>query len=300
MDRDLLGHLPVILTVARRRGFAAAATELGMSASAVSHAVRAVEMRLREPIFARTTRSVSLTEAGELFIAAIEPAFVDIDRALETLGDHRGEVTGLLRINAPRIALPMILTSLVTKLTAEHPLLTVEVQANDALINIVESRFDAGIRLGPMIDQDMIAFRLTPPFNSIIVASPSYLKSMGTPRKLDDLRNHNCIGYRHITNGGIYDWEVREGSHETKIKTSGTVVVSDPTHARELALAGIGIAYLFDPLVRQDIREDRLKWLLPKSAIEEDGLFLYYPKGASDSPKLRVFVEAARQLRKVK
>ena len=147
MDRDLLGHLPIIICVARHRSFAAAAAELGMSPSAVSHAVRIVEDRLGTPLFARTTRSVALTEAGTRFIAGVEPALVDIGKAIEGLTAERGAVTGLLRINAPRVVLDMALIPILTTLARQHPRLTVEVTTDQISVDIVAQGFDAGIRI---------------------------------------------------------------------------------------------------------------------------------------------------------
>ena len=161
MDRDLLSHLPIIVSVARHRGFAPAAAALGMSPSAVSHAVRMVEDRLGAPLFARTTRSVALTEAGTRFVASVEPALADIDKAAEDLTAERGEVTGLLRINTVRVALDMALTPILSKLAWQHPRLTVEVYSDDAFIDIVARGFDAGIRLGESVQRDMVAVRVT-------------------------------------------------------------------------------------------------------------------------------------------
>jgi DNA-binding transcriptional LysR family regulator len=296
MDRDLLGHLPVIISVARQRGFAAAAAELGMSPSAVSHAVRTVEDRIGEPLFARTTRSVSLTESGARFLAGVGPALDDIGKAVEGLTAERGEVTGLLRINTPRIALDMALTPILAKLAWRHPRLTVEVHANDAFVDIVALGFDAGIRLGEAVQQDMIAMRLTRPFRAILVASKDYVAAKGAPKTIGDLHAHNCIGFRLTSSGGVYDWELSDGDKIVAVKTAGTTLVTDATHARDLALAGVGIAYTFEPLVRRHIRDGRLKWLVPQSALEEDGLFLYYPRRASLAPKLRAFIDVAKAM----
>jgi DNA-binding transcriptional LysR family regulator len=294
MDRSLLVHLPIIVAVARHRGFAPAAAALGMSPSAVSHAVRTVEDRLGEPLFARTTRSVSLTEAGTRFLASVEPALADIQKAAEGLSAERGEVTGLLRINTVRVALDMALTPILAKLAWQHPRLTVEVYSDDALVDIVARGFDAGIRLGKMVQQDMIAMRLTRPFKVILVASPAYVDAKGVPKTIGDLHRHNCIGMRLVGSGGVFDWELTDGRKITPIKTSGTALVTDPTHAIGLALAGVGIAYTIEPLARRHIREGHLKWLLPPCAVEHDGLFLYYPRRASLAPKLSVFIEAAK------
>jgi DNA-binding transcriptional LysR family regulator len=296
MDRDLLSHLPVVIGVARHRGFAPAAAALGMSPSAVSHAVRTVEDRLGELLFARTTRSVSLTEAGTRFLASVAPALADIDKAAEDLSAERGEVTGLLRINTVHVALGMALTPILAKLAWQHPRLTVEVYSDDALVDIVQRGFDAGIRLGEMVQQDMVAMRLTAPFKVILVASPEYLDAKGVPKTIGDLHRHNCIGLRLVGSGGIFDWELTDGKTITAVKTSGTAMVTDSMHALELALAGVGVAYAVEPVARRHIRERRLKWLLPQCSVEYNGLFLYYPRRASLAPKLRAFIEAAKTI----
>ncbi len=296
MIRDLLPHLPVVLAVARRRGFAAAAAELGISPSAASHAVRAVETRLGTPLFARTTRSVAPTEAGEQLLAALAPAMRQIEDAIERLHAARGRVGGVLRINAPRVALPLALAAMLADLAGRHPDLVVEVTSDDALTDIVAAGFDAGVRLGEMVAQDMVAVRLTPPFRAILVAAPDYLARRGEPRALDDLAGHNCIGFRLLASGGVYAWELRSGEAEVAVEVQGSVRVTDPLTARDLALAGIGIAYLFEPLAAADLAAGRLRQVLAESAIVEPGLFLYFPRRAAEAPKLRAFIEAARRL----
>src|SRR5262245_38694457 len=181
MDRDLLAHLPVVVTVARQKGFAAAASALNMSASAVSHAVKAVEDKLGEPLFARTTRSVSLTETGAKLIATFDAALEDIGSAVESLSAARGSVTGNLRITAPHSAFAMGLTAVVARLAWEHPRLVVEVHTDEAFVDIVAQGYDAGIRLGEAVQQDMVTVRLTDPFDVIMVASPDYLRAKGEP-----------------------------------------------------------------------------------------------------------------------
>jgi DNA-binding transcriptional LysR family regulator len=296
MDRDLLSHLPVVLAVARRGGFGAAAAELGMGPSAVSHSVKTVEERLGAPLFARTTRSVALTEAGESLIASLSPAFEDIREAIERLRSARGQVTGLLRINAPRVALPIAITPVLIELARRHPDLVVEIAGDDSLTDIVAGGFDAGVRLGGMIAQDMIAVRLTPPFQAILVAAPRYVEARGAPATIEDLARHNCIGYRLIASGGLYAWDLAENGEDVSVKVKGTALVTDATYAKALALEGVGIAYIFEPLVRAEIKEGQLVQLLPRTAIEEPGLFLYYPRHASNAPKLRAFIDAARDV----
>lgn len=297
MDRDLLQHLPIVAAVARRRSFAAAAAELGLGASAVSHAVRLVETRLRVPIFARTTRSVSLTEAGEAFIAEAAPALDRIREAVEATQALKGRVTGTLRLNAPRVAITMILTPVLTLLAQRHQDLTVEVTSEDGFVDIVEGGYDAGIRLGEAIAQDMIAVRLTAPFKFIVVGAPDYLAGRGEPKTLADLQDHNCIGYRQVARGSAYPWDLVENGRDFAVHVRGTVRVTDPYLAVELALAGVGLAYVLEPTVRQHIRGGALRWVLPLAAVEEPGLFLYFPRGQAEAPKLRAFIEAARELR---
>ena len=273
-----------------------------MSPSAVSHAVRSVEDRLGTPLFARTTRSVSLTEAGARFIAGVEPALTDIGKTVEELTAERGDVTGLLRIDAPRVVFDMALTRILAKLARQHPRLAVEVRngqtspaSSPAAVDIVAQGFDAGIRIRRAIQQDMVTTKLTGSFKVILVASKDYIDVRGTPKSIADLRQHNCIGMRSVASGVIFDWELIDGKKMIAVKTSGTALVTDSTEALSLALAGVGIAYVVEPVARRYLREGSLKWLLPQTAIEHDGLFLYYPKRASLAPKLRAFIDVARR-----
>jgi DNA-binding transcriptional LysR family regulator len=267
-----------------------------MSPSAVSHAVRSVEDRLGIPLFARTTRSVSLTEAGTRFIAGVEPALVDIGKAVEGLSAERGQLTGLLRIDSPSAGVfDMAMIPILTRLARQHPRLTVEVRTGQFFVDIVAQGFDAGIRIRRAIQQDMITTRLRGSFKTILVASRDYLDARGTPKSITDLHQHNCIGLRWAVSGAIFDWELIDGKKPTTLKTSGTALVTDVTEALSLALAGVGIAYVHEPLARRYIHEGSLKWLLPETAVEHDGLFLYYPRRASLAPKLRAFIDVAKK-----
>jgi DNA-binding transcriptional LysR family regulator len=296
MWRDLLAHLPVFLAVARQGGFAAAASELGMSPSAVSHAIRAIEERLGAPLFARTTRSVALTETGRRLYESIGSALQEVQDALERARSERGQVTGHLRLNVPPVALPLAITPVITELARRHPELVVEVTSDSTLTDIVATGYDAGVRLGEMIERDMIAVRLTAPFKAIMVASPAYLAAKGRVKSVADLSRHNCIGYRLIASGGIYAWELLDKGEDVSVKVTGSTLVNDPLYAKELALSGVGIAYLFEPLVREEIRKGSLRWVLPEAAIDEPGLFLYFPRRAGEAPKLRTFIQVAREV----
>jgi len=296
MDRDLLSHLPVIIAVARRGGFALAAAELGMSPSAVSHAVRLVEERIGQPLFARTTRSVSLTEAGKALVETAAPALQDIAERMDRIRAIKGRPSGLLRLNVPNIAVPLAVTPVIAAMAERYPDVTVELLTDQGLIDIVGEGFDAGIRLGEMIAQDMVTVRLTPPFKAVIVASPAYVGRHGRPRGVADLANHNCIGYRLVRSGALYRWDLAEDGKDVVVEAKGTVIVTDSLAAIDLALAGVGLTYVFEPLVRADLAAGRLVQILPQTAIEEPGLFLYFPRRASMAPKLRAFIDTAQEI----
>ncbi|ESZ04330.1 LysR family transcriptional regulator [Mesorhizobium sp. M1060] len=296
MDRDLLSHLPVIVAVARRGGFALAAAELGMSPSAVSHAVRLVEERIGQPLFARTTRSVSLTEAGKALVETAAPALQDIADRMDRIRAIKGRPSGLLRLNVPNIAVPLAVTPVVAAMAERYPDVTIELLTDQGLVDIVGEGFDAGIRLGEMIAQDMVTVRLTPPFNAVIVASPAYVGRHGRPRGVADLSDHNCIGYRLVRSGALYRWDLTEDGKDVVAETKGTVIVADSLAAIDLALAGVGLTYVFEPLVRAELAAGRLVQILPQTAIEEPGLFLYFPRRASMAPKLRAFIDTAQEI----
>lgn len=296
MDRDLLTHLPVVIAVARRGGFALAAAELGMSPSAVSHAVRLVEERIGQPLFARTTRSVSLTEAGKALVETAGPALQDIAERMDRIRAIKGRPSGLLRLNVPNIAIPLTVTPVVAAMAERYPDVTIELLADQGLVDIVGEGFDAGIRLGEMIAQDMVTVRLTPPFKAVMVASPAYVGKHGRPRSVADLANHNCIGYRLVRSGALYRWDLTEDGKNVVVETKGTVIVTDSLAAIDLALAGVGLAYVFEPMVRADLAAGRLVQTLPQSAIEEPGLFLYFPRRAAMAPKLRAFIDTAQEI----
>ena len=191
----------------------------------------------------------------------------------------------------------MALTPIMAEMARRHPDLRTELTIDDSLVDIVSGEFDAGIRLGEMIAADMIAVRLAPPFKAILVAAPCYLEARGEPRSIADLASHNCVAFRLATGGGIYAWGLKgEEGADVSVRVRGTVVISDPLYTVDLALAGLGIAYVFEPLVRAQLREGRLRWLMPEASVEQPGLFLYFPRGASEAPKLRAFIDAVRDV----
>ena len=296
MERDLFPHVPVILAVARRGGFAAAAAELGMSPSTVSHAVKIVEERLGAPLFARTTRSVALTETGARFVKLAENAIQSMNTAWEVARSDITGASGLLRINAPRITLDWVLTPTLKAMAKRYPDVTVEIFFEDGLADVIEDRFDAGIRLGRMVSEEMVVVRLAPLFRIILVAAPDYLERQGEPQSLRDLIQHQCIQYRMTSAGNIYRWDLRDADSDVQVETRGRIIVNDMLHALQLAKAGMGICYTFEPLARDMLKTGALRELLPQASLQEDGLSLYFPQRASRAPKLRAFIDTAKQV----
>jgi DNA-binding transcriptional LysR family regulator len=283
--------------VAKRKGFAAAASQLGMTPSNVSHAVRLVEDRLGTPLFARSTRSVALTEAGQALLSALAPAMDDMGRAWENLSSRKGKPSGLLRINIPRVAQPALEPS-IAEMARRYPDVTVELYTDDGLSDVVGEGFDAGIRSGDIIAGDMVSVRLTPPFRTMIAASPDYVARKGRPKTIADLEQHDLIGYRLISAKSLWRWEFRDKGRAVEFETKGPVIVNDTLHASALAIAGVGITYAWEPAVREPLAAGRLIELLPRFATQKPGLFLYFPRRASMAPKLRAFITVARDVAK--
>lgn len=300
MEREILIHLPAVLAVARCGSFSAASKELRMSPSAVSHAIRAVEDSLGLPLFARTTRSVSLTETGREFITAAGPAAQDIEEAIETARAAHGKIAGLLRLNVPSPALFLGIDTVVREMNRRYPDLRIEVYCENVNTDIVADGFDAGVRLGSMIAEDMVAIRLTPPFRTILVAAPSYLERFGAPKSLADLKDHNCIAYRKSKAERIYDWDLLgDGGEPVSIEAKGSLVVNDGHYALQLAVEGVGIVYAYDNLIQDQITSGQLISVLPEASLEKPGFYLYFPQRASRSPKLRAFIDTAKELLKL-
>jgi DNA-binding transcriptional LysR family regulator len=253
-----------------------------------------VEDRLGAPLFARTTRSVALTEAGRILVEGAGPALAEIAERTARIRGAATEPSGILKISAGSVTLPMVLTEVIAETARRAPGVTVEVRVDNALADIVAEGFDAGVRLGEMIAEDMVAVRLTAPFRTAVAAAPSYLAVAGRPECVGDLSGHACIGYRLISGGGLYRWEMVEDGRDVSVAVTGGPVTDDPLAARALALAGLGLLYVFRPLVEDDLATGRLVEVLAENAIEEPGFFLYFPRRAAMAPKLRVFIDAAR------
>lgn len=291
-----LNALHAFLAVARARNFHAAARELGISPSALSQSVRQLEARLGTPLLTRTTRSVSLTEAGRRLLGGAGPAVNQALEALRSANSQPGEVTGRVRLSVPKIAVTPIVGPIVPEFLRRHPRAEVDVRVDDRLVDIVAEGFDAGIRLTEAIERDMVQVRLSDAFRFLVVGAPSYLARKGTPEHPKDLVGHDCITYRSPTTGAPYLWELERGRRSWRIPVRGPLNTDDTTTMLVMAEAGLGLAYTFEPAVQQHLKQRTLSAVLEEYAAEVPGFFLYFPSRAQVSPTLRAFVDVAREV----
>lgn len=285
-----LDGISAFLRVAERRSFRAAADELGVSPSAVSQSVRALEARVGVALVARSTRSVGLTEAGQRFIEHAKPAMENLDAAFEVARSLGQRPSGLLRITAPRSVVGPVLEPALPEFCAVYPEIEIEIVSDSGFVDIVAAGFDAGIRLGELVHADMIGVRLTPSFRYCVVGAPSYFEHHGRPLRPADLGNHRALRYRQQSSGGLYRWEFVEDGREIEISVSGPLTLNDETLLPSMALSGLGLAYLAEPLVREHIERGRLETVLDSFCPQSPGLFLYYPSRAQRLPKLTAFI----------
>lgn len=290
IQRNLLDGMEAFLRVAARRSFRAAAEDLGVSPSAVSQTVRALEDRMGVALLTRTTRSVGLTQAGQRLLDDASPAFQSLAAAYDaarTLGDRPA---GLLRINLPRATIALVVEPVIASFCEKYPDVDVEIAGEDGLIDLAESGFDAGIRIGELLDADMVAVRLTEPFRYIAVASPAYIGRRGRPLCVADLKSHDCIRLRYQS-GIIGPWSFQENGREIDYAVKGRVITNDMSTTIAMAMQGLGIAFVGEPLVNSQISSGELEILLDQAATSSPGLFIHYPGRKQILPKLRAFID---------
>ncbi|MGY3603832.1 MULTISPECIES: LysR substrate-binding domain-containing protein [unclassified Bradyrhizobium] len=285
-----LDGVEAFLSVAQHRNFRKAAAELGVTPSAISQAVQALEARVGAALFVRTTRSVGLTEAGERFISRAKPAFAELVAASEVARELGQRPAGLLRLSVPRAVVPILLERLIAAFCRTYPEVEVEIVASGELVDLAAEGFDAGIRLGQFIAADMVAVRLTPPFPLVIVGSPEYLQRRKRPERIDDLRDHACLRMRR-TNGSIAPWPFVDGNRTVEAIVSGPLIAHDYPTLLGAAIQGLGLAQLPGPLAKAPIAEGQLQALLTPFSVTAPGVFLYYPGKRQVLPKLRAFIE---------
>ena len=292
-----LDGVEAFLSVAQHRSFRRAAADLGVTPSAISQAIRALEARVGVALFIRTTRSVGLTEAGERFLSRAKPAFEELVAASEVARGLGQRPSGLLRLSVPRAVVPLILEPMIASFSEAYPEVEVEIAASAELVDLAAGGFDAGIRLGQLIAPDMVAVRLTPPFPLAVVGSPDYLRRRKRPTRIDDLRHHACLRFRR-TDGSIAPWPFIDGNKSVDAVVSGPLIAHDYPTLIGAAIRGLGLAQVPRPLVATAIADGRLQALLTPFAVTNPGVFLYHPGKRQVLPKLRAFIEHVRYPRR--
>jgi DNA-binding transcriptional LysR family regulator len=285
-----LDGVEAFLHVAQHRSFRRAAAALGVTPSAISQAVRALETRIGAALFIRTTRSVGLTEAGARFLSRAKPAFEELVAASAHARDLGQRPAGLLRLTAPRAVVPILLQPLIASFCEAYPEIEVEIAATGELVDIAAQGFDAGIRLGQFVAADMVAVRLTRPFPLAVVGSPEYLRQRKLPEGIDDLRRHACLRMRR-SDGSIAPWSFVSGNRKVEAIVTGPFIANDVPTLLGAAIEGVGLAQVPGPIAAEAVRAGRLVRVLESFAPMFPGVFLYYPGHRQILPKLRAFID---------
>lgn len=294
MKRDELGDLAVFMVVAEERGFTKAAFRLGLSPSALSHTIRRLEARLGLRLLLRTTRNVSVTEAGERLLETLRPAFADIETRIEALGELRDRPSGTIRINSGEHAAHTLLWPVLERFLPMYPDVKVEITTELGYADIVERRFDAGVRLGEQVERDMIAVPIGPDVNMVVVGSPSWFAAHPKPVTPHDLNDHVCINLRLPTRGGLYVWEFEKDGRQLNVRVEGQMIFNDMALIQKAAEAGMGLGFLMTDVAAPAIAEGRLVPVLQDWRPPFPGYHLYYPSRRQPTPAFTLLVEALR------
>jgi DNA-binding transcriptional LysR family regulator len=293
MPRTDRNDLEAFLAVARERSFTRAAAKLGVSQSALSQTLRGLEARLGLRLLTRTTRSVAPTQAGEHLLRTLGPAYDQIDTTLAALSEYREKPSGTIRITAAEHPADTILMPALERLLPDYPDIRVEVDVDNTLTDLVAGRYDAGIRFGEQVAKDMVAVRIGPEMRMAVVAAPSYFARRPRPKVPQDLTEHACINVRLPTHGTLYAWELEKGKHEVRVHVEGPLVFNSAPFLLRSALAGLGLACVFEDQVREHIAEARLIRVLADWCPPFPGYHLYYPNRLP-TPAFTLLVDALR------
>ncbi len=297
MQRGDLRDLLWFLSVAGERNFTRAAAKLGTSQSTLSHTIKQLEARLGVRLLTRTTRSVGLTEPGERLFLSLQPRIAEIEAEIADLVAFRDTPAGTVRLTLSDHALQTTVWPKLQPVLRDYPDVKVELHSDNQMRNIVEERFDAGVRLGESIDKDMIAVRIGQDWRLVAVASPDYVKRRGRPSTPQDLVHHVCINLRQTTMGNLYAWEFARDGRELRVRVDGQLTFNSTLPMIDAALSGYGIAYVPEGVVSSHIAEGRLTLLLDAWSPRFSGYHLYYPSRRQMSAALAVIVQALRILR---
>lgn len=294
MKRDELGDLAAFLTVSETRNFTRAAARLGVSQSALSHAVRRLEERLGLRLLVRTTRNVAPTEAGERLAETLRPAFDGIQARIDSLSDLRDRPSGTIRITAGAHAARAVLWPTLERFLPRYPDVCVEIDTDYRMVDLAEGRFDAGVRLGEHLGQDMIAVPIGPEVRMICVGAPSYLAERPAPIEPPDLTAHRCVNLRLPTRGGIYAWEFEKDGRALNVRVDGPLVLNDMDLILQAALAGLGLAFVMEDQATEALADGRLVEVLQDWSPPFPGYHLYFPSRRQPTPAFALLVEALR------
>lgn len=294
MPRSDINDLLAFIAIAREHSFTKAAAKLGVSQSALSHTLRGLEARLGMRLLNRTTRSVAPTQAGERLLQSVAPRFEEIEAELATLNTLRDKPAGTIRISSADYAANTILLPKLAKFLPKYPDIKVEIGIDDRLVDIVADRFDAGVRDGEQVAKDMIAVRIGPDLRMAVVGAPSYFAKHPAPKKPQDLTHHACINLRLPTRGGLYAWEFEKGRRKLNVHVEGQLIFNRPAQMLNATLAGLGLAYLLEDVVRPYLGAGRLKRVLEDWCPPFSGYHLYYPSRRQPSPAFALLVDALR------
>jgi DNA-binding transcriptional LysR family regulator len=291
MRANELAELTALVAIAEERSFRRAAARLNLTPSTLSHSLRALEERLGVRLLNRTTRTVAPTDAGRALLETIAPAFASIEAAVEEVNAFRSRPHGTVRLNVPRMAAGLVLAPRFGAFARAYPDVTLEVSIDDGFTDIVRGGYDAGVRLGESLAQDMTAVQLTADFRAAIVASPDYLAEHPAPQTPNDLHHHRCIGYRLPASGVLYRWEFERDGRPITVSVSGPLILDTEELMISAALDGVGLACVTEVSVAEALASGRLVRVLDEWCPSYPGFFLYYPRNRQGSASLRALIE---------
>ncbi len=294
MLKENFNELQIFLVVAQERSFTKAAGKLGVSQSALSHAIKALEERLNVRLLTRTTRSVAPTETGERIIACLEPRLAELEYELDGILHLNGTASGNIRLSAGEHSARKLLWPKLKPFLKTYPNINIELVVDNGFVDIVEGRFDAGVRLGESVDKDMVAVRIGSDMRMLVVGSPEYLASQGVPQSPHELQNHSCINMRLPTAGGLYHWEFEKEGKPLRVRVEGQLTFNLLSERIDAVLSGFGLACVPEDMVHSELQSGELIQVLADWCPTFPGYYLYYPSRKQHPPAFALLIDALR------
>ena len=294
MFEENINRYHMFIVLAQEKSFTKAAAKLGLSQSALSLAIKSLETNSKIRLFNRTTRRVSLTDAGERLLQIIEPRFNDIENELLQLNDDYNHATGSIRLTASDYATQTLLWPKLKEFGEKHPQIQLEINVENKLSDIIAERYDAGVRFGDQVEKDMIAMRISPDIRFLVVCSPEFIKGKSIPQDPEELKSYECINFRMSTKGGIYPWEFQKQEVEKKIKVDGQFCFNTASQVLNAAIQNVGFAYLPENMISEYVDSGQLITVLEEWCPYAPGLHLYYPNRQQHSTRFQLLLDALR------